>query len=33
MKTFSIYHFHPAMHTHILFNDLLTMQEIRLEER
>ncbi len=33
MKKSAIYHFHPAILTLILFNDLLTMQEIHLKER
>jgi len=33
MKTFAIYHFHPAKLTLILFNDLPTMQELHLKER
>ncbi len=33
MKIFAVYHFHTAMLTLILFNDLLTMEEIHIEER
>jgi hypothetical protein len=33
MNKFTIYHFHPAMITLIIFNDLLAMQEIHLKER
>ncbi len=33
MKIFAIDHFHPAMLTPMLFNDILTIQEIHIDER